>query len=252
MKRTIISIIGVALCAAIAGAKEPAGTLTRFRGEEFAKVMNYTSSDIEYIPGSPRVEIIGCKEARESIMLMSQGETLMIHASENSYEKEPAIIKVYGHKVESIMLFGSGDGKVDVLSGSNSTLALYGSGDMTAGNVRGNVVTLLVFGSGDMIVGTAEASSATKVNVGGSGDILVRKMNSRSVEANVMGSGDLNINLVNTTTLRAVVMGSGDITLAGTCTNASLMCQGSGTINARGLKATKVSKIIQGSGDIHN
>ena len=67
-----------------------------------------------------------------------------------------------------------------------------------------------------------------------------------------MGSGDLNINLVNTTTLRAVVMGSGDITLAGTCTNASLMCQGSGTINARGLKATKVSKIIQGSGDIHN
>ena len=90
------------------------------------------------------------------------------------------------------------------------------------------------------------------MNVGGSGDILVRKMNSRSVEANVMGSGDLNINLVNTTTLRAVVMGSGDITLAGTCTNASLMCQGWGTISARGLKATKVSKIIQGSGDIHN
>ena len=67
-----------------------------------------------------------------------------------------------------------------------------------------------------------------------------------------MGSGDLNINLVNTTTLRAVVMGWGDITLAGSCTNASLMCQGSGCINARGLKATKVSKIIQGSGDIED
>lgn len=252
MKRTIISIIAVAMCAAIAVAKEPAGTLTRFRGEEFTKVMNYTSSDLEYLPGSPRVEIIGSKEARESIMLMSSGENLMIHASENSYEKEPPKIKVYGHKVESIILFGSGDGEVNVLSGSNITLALYGSGDITAGNVKGNVVTLLDFGSGDIIVGTAEASSATKVNVGGSGDMTVKKLNSRSVEANVMGSGDLNINLVNTTTLRAMVMGSGDITLAGTCTNASLMCQGSGNINARGLKATKVSKIIQGSGDIHN
>ena len=113
MKRTIISIITVAMCAAIAGAKEPAGTLTRFRGEEFTKVMNYTSSDLEYLPGSPRVEIIGSKQARESIMLMSSGDNLMIHASENSNEKEPAKIKVYGNKVESIMLYGSGDAEVD-------------------------------------------------------------------------------------------------------------------------------------------
>ena len=42
MKRIVISIIAVALCAGIAGAKEPAGTLTRFRGEDFSKVMNYT------------------------------------------------------------------------------------------------------------------------------------------------------------------------------------------------------------------
>lgn len=252
MKRTIVSIITVAMCAAIAGAKEPAGTLTRFRGEEFTKVMNYTSSDLEYLPGSPRVEIIGSKQARESIMLMSSGDNLMIHASENSNEKEPAKIKVYGNKVESIMLYGSGDAEVDKFTGTNLSLMLFGSGDITAGSVKASVVTLGVFGSGDLVVGSAEASSSGKMNVGGSGDIQVRKMNSRSVEANVMGSGDLNINLVNTTTLRAVVMGSGDITLAGSCTNASLMCQGSGCINARGLKATKVSKIIQGSGDIHN
>ena len=252
MKGIMTTLLAVAVCIGSASAKTKEGKTTRFVGDEYSKVMNYTSSDIEYIVGSPRVEIIGNKQARESIMLMSKGETLMIHTDEDSYELEPATIKIYGHKVESIMLYGSGDAKVGNLTGTSLSLMLFGSGDITAGSVKGSAVSLGVFGSGDMIVNSAEVTSSAKVNVGGSGDVLVRKMNSRSVEANVMGSGDLDINLVRTTNLRAVVMGSGDITLAGSCTNAKLMCQGSGNINARGLKAARARKIVQGSGDIED
>lgn len=252
MKGIMTTLLAVAVCIGSASAKTKEGKTTRFVGDEYSKVMNYTSSDIEYIVGSPRVEIIGNKQARESIMLMSEGETLMIHTDENSYEEEPATIRVYGHKVESVMLYGSGDAMVGDLTGNNVSLMLFGSGDIKARSVSGASVLLGVFGSGDMIVGSAEAKLTAKVNVGGSGDVLVRKMNSKSVAANVMGSGDLDINLVRTTNLRAVVMGSGDITLAGSCTNAKLMCQGSGNINARGLKAARARKIVQGSGYIED
>lgn len=251
MKRTIATVTTVALCVGMAGARSPEGKLTRFDGEEFSKVINYSSSDLEYIPGSPRVEIIGSKEARENIMLMSSDGNLMIHSESKRYEKEPPKIRVYGHKVEIIVLYGSGDAKIDRLSGSNVCLSLYGSGDITAGDVKSTVVVLGVFGSGDLEIDNVDASTV-KANVGGSGEITMRKLNSNTTELNVMGSGDLNVPSVNTTSFRAVVTGSGDITASGKCTNASLMCQGSGNINARGLRATKVSKIIQGSGDIHN
>lgn len=252
MKGIVISLIAVAICAGASEAKKTQGTTTRFVGDEFTKIMNFTSSDIEYIPGSPRVEIIGSKEERDNIMLVSSDNTLKIYSNYDSFDDESTKIKVYGNNVESINLYGSGDAKIGDLTGRKLSLIVFGSGDIDVRSVKATILTLGVYGSGDMIVGRAEASTSAKVSVGGSGDIEVRKMNSGSVEANVMGSGDLDINLVKAKSLRAVVMGSGDITIAGECTNAKLVCQGSGNINAHGLKAVRVSKIVQGSGDIEN
>ncbi|TFI58755.1 DUF2807 domain-containing protein [Sphingomonas parva] len=140
-------------------------------------------------------------------------------------QHKPVTIFVTAPSLAGASIGGSGDMKIDRVSGERFAAAIGGSGDMQIQRVEVRDARFSVAGSGNIqAIGKAETG---EVSIAGSGDVSLDAFEVQRAKVSVVGSGDV----------RARVMQSADVSIAG-----------SGDVELSGTAKCNVSKM--GSGDV--
>jgi hypothetical protein len=123
---------------------------------------------------------------------------------------------------------GSGDLRIDSLSGPKFESTIAGSGDLQLEHARLGSFALSIAGSGDATL--SGSADEARFGVAGSGDINARDFVAKKVSVSISGSGDAHVNA--TEAIEAKVAGSGDVTYSGHPKDVWRRVSGSGSIEA--------------------
>lgn len=107
---------------------------------------------------------------------------------------------------------GSGDIKVDKVSGNAFEGTVAGSGGLNVGSVDVQTLKLAIAGSGGAKAGSGRAQQ-TKLDIAGSGDIDAKGVQSQSADVSIAGSGSVSAHATGTADVS--IMGSGDVDVSG-------------------------------------
>ena len=128
-------------------------------------------------------------------------------------------------QLSSATLAGSGDMKIDKVSGPKFAADLQGSGDLEVAALAVDQVQLSLAGSGDMSV-SGRAGNA-RVSVAGSGDMEASGLSSTTADVAIFGSGDVALTVANAANVS--VAGSGDVSIGGSA-HCNVSRSGSGDV----------------------
>ncbi|MDB5694402.1 MAG: hypothetical protein JWO81_3465 [Alphaproteobacteria bacterium] len=138
-------------------------------------------------------------------------------------------IYVSAPSLTAAAIAGSGDMKIDKVTGNDFNASIGGSGDMHLASLEVGEARFSIAGSGD-INAAGKAQKAT-ISVAGSGDVVAGGFEIGDATVSVLGSGDITARA--TQTADVSVMGSGDVTLAGTA-KCAIHKMGSGDVRCGG------------------
>lgn len=179
--------------------------------DTFSKIRLQSSADVVVeISDEQSVEVDLDDNLVEVITTEVSGDTLSIGASESYSSRTGVLVRIKVATLEAVSITGSGEVKVNGLSGDEFSATVTGSGDVIAVGTA-NSVTAKVTGSGDVDCSNLEAETA-QAQVTGSGDVSVSA--SKSITAKVLGSGDVicSGHSGSNPTIDSSVTGSGDVT----------------------------------------
>jgi hypothetical protein len=120
-------------------------------------------------------------------------------------------VKIYVSmpRIVRASVVGSGDMKVDRVTGGDFSAGVTGSGDLAIAALRAASTKLSVAGSGDIVAnGSAETLS---LSVAGSGDIDARGVKAPKGSVSIAGSGDVSAEINGP--VEVSIMGSGNVQL---------------------------------------
>ena len=120
---------------------------------------------------------------------------------------------------------GSGELRIDRVSGGDFKGEVAGSGDLTVDSIEGGAVSIAVAGSGE--VKAAGKADKLDISIAGSGDVDVAGLDSATANVSIAGSGNVRARATNTADVS--IMGSGDVELTGGA-KCSVNKQGSGDV----------------------
>ena len=174
----------------------------------------------------------GSEKLLERTVVEVQGDKLVIHP-ENSH---------------SFFHFGwDNDGKasftVTVPQLTGATIA--GSGDIRVNRVTGQSFEGTIAGSGGLNIAAMDVQSL-KLAVAGSGDLKAGAGKAQSAEYEIVGSGDLDAGAVQTQQLKVSIAGSGGVK-ANALATADVDIMGSGDVSVTGGAKCTVNKAGSGS-----
>jgi hypothetical protein len=183
--------------------------------------------------GKPGVSARGSEKLLERTVVEVQGDKLVIHPENN----------------RGFFHFGwSSHGKanftVTVPQLNGATIA--GSGDIRVDRVTGQSFEGNVAGSGGLNVAAMDVQNL-KLSIAGSGGVKTGAGKTQSAEYEIAGSGDLDAGAVQAQQLKVSIAGSGGVKAHATGT-ANVSIVGSGDVEVSGGAKCSVSK--QGSGDV--
>lgn len=112
--------------------------------------------------------------------------------------------------LNGLALAGSGDGKVDKVTGDFEG-AIAGSGSINVGQIEGGKVSISIAGAGDAKL--AGKADSTKVDIAGSGDVDAGSLIAKTAEVSIAGSGDVKVHASESADVS--IMGAGDVDVAG-------------------------------------
>lgn len=223
--------LAIALCGAAAIAV-PAWAATRtFTVTGFEKVASAGSFDVIVTTGKAlSVRAEGDEAALDRLEVKVEDRTLKLGTKSRVWgwgDTDMGKVRIYvtAPAITGAALAGSGDMKIDRLTGNDAKLRVAGSGDLTVGNVSTSALGISVAGSGN--VTAAGRCSTASVSIAGSGDVSMPNLKCETISAKVAGSGNV----------EAFATGSGTVSVAG-----------SGDVRIAGGAKCKVSKV--GSGDV--
>jgi len=121
---------------------------------------------------------------------------------------------------------GSGDIRIEDLSGPSFVASISGSGDLRLERAKLGRLEASIAGSGDVWL-SGQADSA-RYAIAGSGDLHAGDLAGKDVSVSISGSGDALVQA--TASLDASIAGSGDIRYRGNPTRVSRSIAGSGSI----------------------
>ena len=177
----------------------------------------------------------------------AEGDKAMIDRLDIRVENGELRIGTQRHEGWNWNFGGNHQGRVTVYVTAPSLAAasIGGSGDMKIDKVTGGDFNASVGGSGDMNVASLQAGQA-HFSVAGSGSISASgKVQQATIS--IAGSGDIIAGGLETATATVSVVGSGDVTARAT-QNADVSIMGSGDVNLSGGAKCSVHKM--GSGDV--
>ena len=200
----------------------------------FQEIVATGPYDIDVQTGSnPSVSARGPEKVLDNITVDVEGDKLVIRSKNHGFfnfgwgSHGRTVFTVTVPTIRAATLAGSGDLRINSVSGDSFAGTLAGSGDLSVGTVNVKSFKLSLAGSGDAKAGSGQAQTAEYSTVG-AGDIDARGVNTQQLKVSIAGSGDINGHATGTADVK--IMGSGDVTVTG------------------GAKCT-VSKA--GSGDVH-
>jgi len=159
-----------------------------------------------------------------------EGDTLVVRMRQgtNLRSSHDIVVDVVFTSLAAAHQHGSGNLRIDRLSGQRFESTITGSGDLQIDAAQLGAFALSVAGSGDAaIAGTADEA---RMGVAGSGDIDASKFAVKRVNISISGAGDARVNA--TEALEARVAGSGDVRYSGHPREVSRHVAGSGSVEA--------------------
>jgi hypothetical protein len=118
----------------------------------------------------------------------------------------PITVHIYSPTLQRAALEGSGNIKIDKLTGQNATLLISGSGEIES-EVEAEELTAQISGSGEMYL--SGSCDISEMEISGSGDIRAYGLQQGTCFATISGSGDMYLYVLNLLDVR--ILGSGDV-----------------------------------------
>ena len=174
--------------------------------------------DVEVRTGSnASVTAQGSEKLLERTEVEVKGDKLLIRPEHQggwfhfgwSHGKAHFVVTV--PQLTAATIAGSGDIRVDKVSGQDFEGAVGGSGSIEVASLAVQQLKLSIAGSGD-VKGAGSAQSA-KYDIAGSGDIDAANVQTQSIEATIAGSGGIKAHATGNANIS--IMGSGDVDVTG-------------------------------------
>lgn len=166
----------------------------------------------------PSVSASGPERSIERMVVEVDGDTLKVHPKKRGgfrfswSDRDPVRLAVTVPSLRAAEIAGSGDIRVDRVTGESFEGGVAGSGDLRLGEVKVSRLKMGIAGSGEI---RAERGSAGRAeyDIAGSGDIDVGSVTADVASVSIAGSGNVNGNA--TGTARVEIAGSGNVRLRG-------------------------------------
>jgi hypothetical protein len=189
---------------------------------------SFEVADFQSIKLSGRHEVIVTTGAEESVRAEGDEESLEeldVSASSGTLaignrrrglfgvrrHSRPVTVHVAVRELRRASIAGSGDIRVNRVSGQSFDGAIAGSGDISIGEMEVESANFAIAGSGD--IKAAGRATRAGMRIAGSGDADLSGLIAEEVDISIKGSGDVRAHA--TGTARVSVKGSGDVDLAG-------------------------------------
>lgn len=222
MNKAIAPLIAAAALAGCHARAEEGGGATvskNYSVGNFSAIEVAGPYDVEVRTGSnPSVAALGSEGLLERTEVAVKGDKLVIrpehqrgsfHWGWKSHGKAHFVVTV--PQLSGASIAGSGDIRVDKVSGQDFAGAIAGSGDLSVASLAVQQLKLSIAGSG-AVKGAGSAQSA-KYDIAGSGDIDAGAIRTQSLEATIAGSGGIKANATGNANIN--IMGSGDVEVTG-------------------------------------
>jgi hypothetical protein len=206
-----------------------------FQVGDFQKIALAGSHDVVVtVGGAPSVRAEGDKAEIDRLDIRVENGELTIgnrheqgwHWNFGGGRHHQVIIYVGAPSLAAAAVAGSGDMKIDKVTGGAFNATLAGSGDLHLASLQVGDAHFSIAGSGD-IDAAGKADKAT-MSVAGSGDIVAGGLEIGNATISVIGSGDVAAHATGTADVS--IAGSGDVTLSGSA-KCSVHKMGSGDVH---------------------
>jgi hypothetical protein len=237
MRKAIAPMI--AASAALAGcqvhAQDGGATVSRnYQVANFQQIEVAGPYDVEVrTGGKPGVSARGSEKLLERTVVEVQGDKLVIRPENNrgffhfgwgGHGK--AIFTVTVPQLSGATIAGSGDIKVDRVTGQKFEGTVAGSGGLNVAVMDVQDLKLSIAGSGGVKAGAGKAQSAD-YEIAGSGDVDAGAVQAQQAKVSIAGSGSVRAHASGTADVS--IMGSGDVDVSGGA-KCSVSKQGSGNV----------------------
>jgi hypothetical protein len=239
--RTVISLaslafLSLAACSGRAGAEDDGEmpTARTYQVGSFDAISLGGAHDVVVrTGGAPSVRAEGPGSTLDRLEIDVEGGVLRIRDKGSWFSggnDGEATIHVTVPALTAASIGGSGDIRIDRISGSSFRGAVGGSGDLLVGTLEVQDARFSIGGSGSIEAGGGR-SSHIDLSIAGSGDVDAGGVSSRTARVSIAGSGDALVNVSDV--VRGSVAGSGDVTVrgAGRC---EISIAGSGGVHCSG------------------
>lgn len=222
MRKSLAAVIAAsALAGCQVHAQEGAGpTVSRnYQVGNFQQVEVAGPYDVEVRTGAnPSVSARGSENLLEKTVVEVKGDKLVIHTENNRgffhigwSTRGKASFVVTVPQLTGATIAGSGDVRVDKVTGQSFKGTVAGSGGINIGNLDVQTLKLDIAGSGG-VKGSGRAQSA-EYDIAGSGGVDAGAIQTKDVKVSIAGSGDVRAHSSGTADVS--IMGSGDVEIAG-------------------------------------
>jgi hypothetical protein len=221
------------IVAAVAAASVATSACGHDRGEDAGPVIsrNYQIGNFHEIEvagpydvdvrtgGNPGVSARGGQKLLERTIVEVRGDKLIIHPEEHHGwfhfgwgSRGKANFTVTVPQLQGATIAGSGDIKVDHVTGNRFEGTVAGSGGLAVAAMDVQSLKLAVAGSGGVKAGAGKAQIA-EYEIAGSGDVDAGAVQTQQAKVSIAGSG--NVKAHSTGTADVSIMGSGDVDVSG-------------------------------------
>jgi hypothetical protein len=169
--------------------------------------------------GKPGVSASGGEKLLERTVVEVRGNKLIIGPQEHhgwfhfgSGSRGKATFTVTVPQLQGATIAGSGDIKVDHVTGNRFEGTVAGSGGLAVAAMEVQSLKLAIAGSGGVKAGAGKAQSA-EYEIAGSGDVDAGAIQAQQAKISVAGSGNVRANATGTADVS--IMGSGNVDVSG-------------------------------------
>jgi hypothetical protein len=190
-----------------------------------------SSVDVHASQGAtPSVSVHADDNIEPLVETVVEGDALVVRTRKGaSYSTHHGVVvDVVFTTLTAAQQRGSGNLRIDKVSGPRFESSISGSGDLRIDNAQVGAFALSIAGSGDAVL--AGSADEARIAIAGSGDVDARRFAARRVGVSISGSGDAQVNA--SEAIDAKVAGSGDVTYTGHPRDVSRRVAGSGSIEA--------------------
>jgi hypothetical protein len=175
--------------------------------------------DVNVTTGKPvAVSAQGSERVLDALEVKVDGDKLFIRTRRGGWlngmtwgSRDKVVFTVSVPSLAVAGIAGSGNLRIDQVSGDSFKGGIAGSGNLTVGRLAVRDLDLGVAGSGDATV--AGQTQRAKYGIAGSGNLDASGLRATDAEAEIAGSGSIRAQV--TGTAKASIAGSGDIDIRG-------------------------------------